>query len=273
MADAIGLFVFPCLLWIFTAPGTLTMAADFDVSFDGYTYADVTGLTVRRLDDGMAVRSRMATPINHQGQFTAGGLLDARKFSLSGLLKGTSADDLRQKWDAFRQAHRPRSPSKFYLHSDRYRWAEVAGIGKVEMGETAKAWLEWSVEFVAADPYDYAETATSTTGLSGGGTVTTAGDSTSLPIFTMVVSSIGTDGTITIGNSTTGESFVLAPCATGTVTIDSRLQTVVRSSVDVTHEMNGQFLTLAPGANTITVSTSGGASISSLSSSAADRWA
>lgn len=246
------------------------MAVDFAIQFGSYVYA-TEGVTVEKVSDPLAVRTRMAATPGRSGAYSAGGLLDTRKFTLEGLIAAADRDDLRDAWDGFRAAHLPGAPAAFYLSSDRYRLAEVVGIGKAEWDGMAGAYLRLSVEFAATEPYDYAATATSTTGLASGGTVTAAGEvATRRVTWTLVV---GTAGTITIENTTTGEQMVLTVATTGTYVVDVAAETVTKSGVDMGDTFAGAFAGLAVGANTIAVSTSGGAVVTTLSCSHRDAWA
>jgi phage-related protein len=245
------------------------MSADFEIAFGSYDYGAISGLTVQKLTDGLEVKQRIADTPGRHGNYTAGGLIAPRRFSLSGLLVGTSATDLRDKWEAFRAAHAPGVPAQFYQHSDRYVWAEVEGIGKAEFNELARVHLEWDVDFFCSDPFAYAHTPGAQTGLAAGGTVSPGGTAYALPLWTIVV---GTIGTITIENETTGQEMVFVPTQTGTYLIDSRLETITRSGVDKSAEMNGEFLRCNVGANTLTVNVSGGAVVTSLRADWNDRY-
>ncbi len=244
----------------------------FAPQFGSYVYANETGVYVQRISDDMDVRTRMAETPGRAGNYTAGGLLAMRRVQMSGIIAVPFGTDLRDTWEAFKAAHRPGVIQALYAHTDRYLLAEVSGVGKAEYDSLAYRQLQFDVDFACSDPYWYDVDTTTTTGLAGGGTVTAGGTAPGAPLWTLVVSSIGTAGTITITNTTTGEAFVLTPAATGTYLIDALAETVVRSSVDVSEQSAGVIPTLAVGANTITVDLTGSATLTSLTCAAQDRY-
>ena len=245
------------------------MAADFAITYGSFAYSSLSGLTVEGADEPLGVRLRQSATPGRDGAYSATSLLEPKRFTLKGILTASTATALRTAWRTFRAAHSASAPAKFYQHSDQYVWAQVAGIGKADIGGMAGAWIRWEVEFFASDPLVYAETATATSSLASGGTMTNSGDVATRPTFTLVV---GTAGTITIENSTTGESMVLTVTTTGTYTIDCRAETVVKVSTSMPEVFTGQFLRLSPGANTIAVSTAGGAVVTTLSASHRSAW-
>lgn len=248
------------------------MAADWESAFEDYVYATACGMRLAKITRPVAVKMRTAdTPGMNRG-YSAGGLLAPVTFAIEGMILGSSSTNLRDRVDNFIAAHAPGTGKRFFPHSDRYRNAEVRGIGEILDDAPIRYYTKFSVEFYSADPLLYATTATSTTGLAGGGTVTNAGNAFTSPTLTVAVSSIGTDGTVTIGNTTTGQSLVLTPDATGTFTIDCAAETVSRSSVYRPATHSGDWLRLDPGANTITVGLAGSATISALSFSHRGAW-
>lgn len=242
------------------------MSADNQMSYGAYTYSSVAGLTIQRLTDPMAVRPRTAETPGKDGAYSAGGLLGSRRFSMRGLMQGTSADNLRTIWRAFRAAHKPGAARTFYRHSDEYINAEVVGISEAEFNEMGRVHIRFEVDFLAVDPFAYKSTTDSQTGLAAGGTATNNGTAYVMPSLALDISSIGTSGTVTITNTTTGQALTLTPAATGVNTIDCGAETVVRGGVDKTTELStaSEFMRLDPGANTITVSTTGGLTVSTL---------
>lgn len=246
------------------------MSADFHIKFGSYDYAAITGLYLENLTDPLAVQMRASDTPGRAGGYSSGGTIASRRFALSGKLVGTSTTDLRSKWRAFRAAHAPGAAQKFYTHSDTYRWAEPVGVTKAQFDQVFSH-LEFEVEFLSVDPYDYEDTPSSATGLAGGGTVTTLGQAPSPPTFTLTVG--GTlGGTITLTNTRTGEAMNILPTATGAIVIDSRLEAITRSGVNISGEMSGLFLSLAVGANVLTVSATGGTTVTVLSVAWNDRY-
>lgn len=254
-------------------------AAKFGTSVSYYTYSTACGMNLRSISRPLTARLRTADTPGMNRVYTAGGLLAPATFSIEGLIVGTSASNYRDRTDTFLAAHSPgRTDSagnlrKFYPHADRFRYAEVRAVNKLEDDSTHRYYNEFAVEFYCADPLLYAETATSTSSLSGGGTITNSGQAATRHVtLTLAVGSIGTNGTIILTNTTTGEVMTITPDATGTFTIDCYAETISRSSAYRPATFSGEWLSLAPGSNTLTVSTTGSASVSSLSCSHRNAW-
>lgn len=246
---------------------------DLALSYGSFVYGAATGVIVEKAGRPEGIKSREADTPGRHGGYSAGGLLAARKFPISGIIVGTSASDTRDKIEAFTAAHAPGSTNPFYYYDDRYINAEVSGISNMEYDGTAMIHVPFDVEFAAiADPWLYDVTINTTTGLAAGGTVTTGGTAPAAPIWTMVVSSFGTNGSITLNNTTTGEILVFAPTLTGTYLINNLLETLTRSGTDYSANMQGVIPGLAVGGNVITISLGGSATLSALSVSWQDRY-
>lgn len=243
------------------------MAADYALKFGSFALNSTNGVWVSDLQDEMPVKPRMAETPGRDGAYTAGGLLNKRRIVVQGLIRGSSADDLRSKLEAFRAAMRPGAPAALYLHSDRILYAEVTGVSDFKFGQTARIHVPFQVEWTAVDPYVYAVTPDSADGLEAGGTVTAGGTGYALPTITVEVSDIGTNGYVVLSNDTINESLALIPAEAGEIVVDCRLETVTRNDVDVSAEMSAysKFLRLAPGANSLTVYLANGAAVSAIS--------
>lgn len=248
------------------------MAADYDSAFGTYNYADSCGIALEEIVVTPSVKRRVADTPGMNRAYTAGGLRGGTTIQIKGQIIGTSTTNVRDRIDTFIAAHAPGIGKKFYPHSDRYYNAEVVGFSGLKFDGQIRFLVPFSVEFFAADPYAYADSATATSSLASGGTVTNGGHAPTFPTITVAVSSIGTNGTVTIGNTTTGQSLVLTPDATGTFTIDCAAQTVSRSSAYRPATHSGDWLRLNAGANTITVTLGGSATISSMSFSHRNAW-
>jgi phage-related protein len=244
---------------------------NFAPVFGAYDYQAVGGVYVQEVDDPVAVKQRTADTPGADGAFTAGGLLDKKVVTLSGMIAKADGT-LRDAWEAFRAAHAPGLPQALYLYSDRYMFAEVTGITNSKFNALANLQIEFEVQFTGCDPFTYDTSVTTTSGLDAGGTVTAVGTAPGAPIWTLVIDDIGTNGSVTVTNTTTGQAFTLKPAATGTYLIDSRLQTVTLSGVDVSDQFSGVFPLIAVGDNTITVATTLSLSVASLVCAAPGRY-
>lgn len=237
--------------------------------FGNYEYPKSIILDTSR---SLETKNRFADTPGRHGQYTQGSLLAARRIPLKGHLIPEPADDMEALWDAFLAAHAPGLPRALYLgRDDRFINAEVISVADTEGGEYPTS-IPWELSFIASDPTQYAAS-TTTTSITAGGTVTNAGNIETPPVISVVLSSIGSSGTLTLTNGSV--SLVLAmPVATTTLTIDMARQRVTNTGgTDVTELVtSGRFWTLQPGNNTVARSFGGGASASSISSVHRERW-
>jgi phage-related protein len=186
-----------------------------------------------------------------------------RKVTLSGnLIVRTSFSDLLDAWSSLSAAHDTGVPVQLCIRDNWYLWAVCESITDSERGVDH---IGYQAQYAARDPYYYSATASTPALTTGGGTFTVGGNKAALPTLTLTVSAAPAGGTITVANSATGESFVLSPNSALAYVLDSRLETVTMSGVDATGQFAGQFLTLAVGSNTLTITTAGGATLSAAS--------
>lgn len=236
------------------------------MTYDSTALATITGLKVEEISDSVAVKVRESATPARDGSYSAGGLAGPRRFTMRCVLSASTADSLRTTFRTVAALFRPGSARKFYKHSDEYVWAEPEGITEIKYGAMQRAWMRFQVGFFCADPYIYSNSETTQASLAAGGTINNGGSVSALPTFTLVIDDIGSDGTVTLENETTGESFTITPAGTGTYIINTRDETITKSSADMTTEVSidSRFLTLAAGSNTLTVSTTGGLSVDTL---------
>lgn len=241
--------------------------------YDSYNYLTKSVvLTYPRAE--VVAKERFAETPGRHGGYTQGGLLSARRFTVGGQLIAAVGDDLEALWDAFMAAHVPGVPKKFYPgRDDRFISAEVVGVKDVNSDQFPTS-VQWELNFLASDPTYYADTATSDT-ITTGGTVTNLGTVETWPSVAVVLTALGTAATLTLTNSTTGKSLVIAmPGSLTTLTIDMAAQKITNTGgTDVTDLLtSGEFWSVAPGANTIVRTFTGGATASSIVSTHRDRW-
>lgn len=246
--------------------------------YNGYTYTTKSLITSNPRE--LVAKTRVADVVGRHGQYSQGGLVAGRPITLRGHLSPASGDVLETLWDDFVAAHFPNTPKVLYLgRDDRYINAEVLGVkdvGTYGVGDDFPTSIPWEVQFLASDPFVYAATASGPTSVNAGGTVTTAGKSSTPPTIVLVISAVGTSAAMTLTNTTTGKVMVVAmPGATTTLTINCALQKITNTGgTDVTDLLtSGSFWELASGANVITKSMSGGATSSSCGVSWRDAWA
>ena len=132
----------------------------------------------------------------------------------------------------------------------------------------ALQWYEFEVPLLAIDPYRYASTATSDTGLLLSGSATTVTDSTTNAGTAASRPTITIDGPATnpkVLNTTDGAKYVQANLVLGagdTLIIDLAAKTATVASVSVLDDMDpaSQWWVLRPGSNSLTYSRTAGAS-------------
>ena len=129
--------------------------------YNGYVYTPSVDLFAS-LTDGVGAKLRVADPPNVDGQFSAGGLIAARKFSIRGQVQiaatgnvQTDAATFRTELDALKAAHLPGSPAPFWIDSDRYINAEVESLSLGEWSKGLPHLDTFEVGFVATDPFYY----------------------------------------------------------------------------------------------------------------------
>ena len=243
-------------------------------TYNGYAYGD----TLYELTEELGYRHRMTKAANRDGAFTDTSLHDPRRLSGTGELvgapnaQGIPAQDiasLRTAADAFKAAHQPGPPQKLMLDSDRYISAQVEHLSLKFDG------LLYAVElsFLAYDPFWYSMAPTTVALAQNAATaITPGGMAKSLPIFTLVVSAAPAGSLITLANAQ-DVTLSYAPPAAGTYTIDCLQESITdQNGADQTAYMTGDFLALIAGANQITLTLSGGVTLSSQSVTWQDRW-
>jgi hypothetical protein len=233
--------------------------------------------TIEEWTDEPTLRGGVSAALRSDIGRAEGGYLGPRRISARGVIGpdgGGSRDELRAIEDAFRWAHRT-GYRVLQRDGDRYVTAEVR---RVTLGaDQGYSWMPFAVEWEAADPYWYS---TSTdddlwTGPTNGGTrpIANAGSAATPAVFTIIVAS-GVELTLTLTNSTTGQSFTLTelPVAGGDeLVVDCGAQTVELEGVNRMRYFSGSFWHLAPGSNTITLALSG-VTLTSIETELRQRW-
>ncbi len=241
--------------------------------FNGYAYPKSQ---IEDWNRDIEAKTRFGDNPGRHGQYTQGGLIAPRKVVLKGHLIPEGGDVLDTLWDSFLSKHIPGTISTLYLgRDDRYITAEVTGLGEVSASDYPLS-RPWEVHYVASDPAFYAATATGPTDITAGGVVVAnAGDLETKPTLVVVLSALGTSGTLTLTNAASGKSLVLAmPGALTTLTLDMALEKVTNTGgADVTNLVSsGVFWGLLPGNNTLNRTWGGSANASSINATHRGRW-
>ena len=170
----------------------------------------------------------------------------------------------------------------FFGRSDRYVNAQCVGVSE-SYQEGSGSWFGAShkllLSFVAGDPYFYATTPTTATGLTAaGGTVTPVGNASAFATWTITVSA-GATGPILLTNTTSGQVATLGASATawanGDVVVLTRtgtVYTVTRNGVSAPGLLAGLIPTLSVGANVVTLAGPAGMTLAALGCGYTARW-
>ncbi len=244
----------------------------FVKSFGSFSYA---AGQIGELDRSYTFRPRVATPANYGGQYDAGPLFDTLAYAISGRITATNlaqadpsqSDSFRAAWRSAVAAHTLGTKGQFKIDSDCYANMTVQSISTSDWTHGMPT-MRWSAVLVSReDPPIWATATTTVTGLTYAGSpnaLTIAGDGPCDPIITLVVTAAPGGGLITIVD-VDGNTFTLAPNETGTYIINSVLRTVTRSGVSKSSLRTGRYPRLKSGTNSLTITLTGGATLSAAS--------
>ena len=205
----------------------------------------------------------------YAGGYAGKRLAASRTASVLGTIKAASFADLLAALSNFQALHDVETAKQLVLRDGWFYYALPDPVTPSDMEATN---LHYQVDYKITDPYCYSATLqTVNLSASGNTTVTTGaqgGNRRAVPTISVVISTPG--GVVTITNATTGETCYLYPTAAQTYTINCRRQTLDAGTMA---EFGGVFLSLAVGANTISISASGGAVVASATCAFRDRGA
>lgn len=178
----------------------------------------------------------------------------SRSITVTGTLAADSYADLLDAWSDLCAAHDVEDAAHLVIRDG---WYLLAQPETVADSERDTSHLKYDITYRCSDPFFRSTTLTSQTlSTSSSTTFTATGNVAALPAISLTFS--GGSGSATITNTTTGETCTISPDTTGTYIIDCEGESVTLSSADKSACFAGQFLTIAPGSNTIAVSATGG---------------
>jgi phage-related protein len=193
------------------------------------------------------------------GSITQTGRRKSRLVTIRGSITAADPDTLQATSDAMRAAIAPGNPGQLWLgRDDRYANAQVeTWSDDTEDGMYFGVVVNISIGFRLADPFWYAASATTDALATAGGTVTTGANAPASPAWSVTIGTGGT-GTVTLTNSTTGETAMLSGTFTAgdVIVIDRSAYTVTLNGASAFGLLSGRIPSLAAGANTITASAS-----------------
>lgn len=223
----------------------------------------------------VAARRRSAEAAGLDGEWSQGGLVAPKRIIVTGKVRCSSVAARNAAWDALVSGLPLDAPGNLVLEqADRRYPAEVEAISDVV--DAMRPWsLEYEVQFVVPGGCAEAAAVTNASLTTTGGTLAApAGNHHALPRIEVTVSSIGTGGTLTVTNTSTGQSVTAKPGGTGVIAFDSAEERLYRAGADWTGEWTaGEWPRLLPGvANFFSVTTTGGLTVSAVQVLYRARW-
>lgn len=210
----------------------------------------------------------------------------SRRLSVEGSAMGFGggAGAIQTALDALRGGCEAAGPvQKLYFgRPDRYVKAQVVGISESygDAGRMFGSAHKLLISFLAGDPlfYDNGGSLSAVGLTSAGGTVTPAGNAPAFATWSIPVTTGGT-GSISLVNTTSGQSCTLGTAATAwargdaiVLTRAKGIYTVTKNGVAAPGLLLNLIPTLGVGANVVTLSATGGIALGPLGCTYAPRW-
>lgn len=249
------------------------------LSFNGWVFRDHgCPVTSVRIEDPSTRGEALRVPRSNRAR-EVDGYLGPRVVVLEGIARGSTASLFRTaKNDLLRTLNPTRGYANFTLDDDRYlRCRPLALPSLVESGRN-DGWASWSARLQAADPYWYATSATTdswsmpaqgdTKALTGN-----AGTEPAQPTVTVTAASTGTMALV-LTNGANSDALRLDGEVTAgdVIAVNTLAQTVTLNGSNARSLMSGDWLSLEPGANTLTLTTLAGVTLTSIVLSWRFRW-
>jgi hypothetical protein len=228
-----------------------------------YSFNSATLPNVATVATPYSSRISSAETPSRPGGYAGQQFAAERKISLTGTLTASSYSALQTAWSDLLAANDVSVPAQLVVRDNWYYLATCESIADSERDVTS---IQYDATYVCADPVAFSTTLSTPTLPTTGGTITSvAGNKPALPALTLTVSAAPASSYLTVTNTTTSESFVLFPDATGVFVIDSLAESCKVGTTDKMACFQGRFISLRPGSNTLTIATSGGAALSAAS--------
>jgi phage-related protein len=227
-----------------------------------YSFAGTPLPLVESVAAPYAGRVGSASTPGRAGNYTGKQFASERRISVSGTLVAASYDALQTAWSAMQSVHDVSTPQQLVLRDG---WYYLATVESISDDEREIGHIRYSATYSCADPYAFSTTLSAPSISTSGGTFSVGGNRPAKPSLSITVSAAPASSSIVITNTTTGTSCTISPNATGTYVLNSLSETVTMNSLNKMAAFSGSFLSLPPGSNTLTISTSGGATVSAAS--------
>lgn len=209
-------------------------------------------------DAPITVRMRVSD-VARGAAYSQGGVIDAKRIKVRGLVKCYSVADQQTKEDDI-AAKLPVGqvlPLVLVPSSNRYYPAEVESISFTRNERNSS--LVYEVGFYVPGGCAVATNESSVGFPGGSGTVTlSAGNERVRPRISVSFGFVSANASVTFTNTATGEALTFAPTTTDTRILDTHLESITfaAGSIDKTAEwVSGDFPTLIVGANPFTLTT------------------
>jgi len=239
------------------------------ITFAGYTLP----ATIRPSDEDSGLDTAAQARPRGSGSVTQSGRREPTQLVAVGDIAAATPDLLDQAVQDLKAKLYAGYGDLYFGRSDRYyKQAQCRTFGhSTNEGLLFGVVAEIKITFEAADyPEAFASSGATSALSAGGGTVTVSGDAAVLPVWTITVGSAGS-GPFTLSNAATGEAATLAPAdgsdfGAGDVIILTRDgYSVTRGGVEEFGLLDGRIPRLLAGANVVTLSAGGTATVSALS--------
>jgi Phage tail protein. len=215
----------------------------------------------------VVARLRAADSVGFDGAYAQSALLGPKKIVVSGIVSCASESARETALNALRNGLQIGTTGSLVIESGRAYAAQVEAITEIITPQSFR--LGYEVTFYVPDGLAKT-TSESSFGLATSGDDTTVlgagigGDHQTPARIELTVSSLGSDGTVTVTNTTRGESVEIKPAATGLVVINSEAEDITRSGSSVIGEwQSGDWIYLTPHVdNVFEISTTGDLTLS-----------
>jgi hypothetical protein len=219
-------------------------------------------------------RPRVSTPAGLPGVYSQGPFPAEKRITVSGKIVTTPGQTLaaakRELW-----AGLPFGPLQLLvLRTDAasYFPCEVEGVTEGE--SLADCWLNYDAMFLCPGGLEYTSASTTAALAAGANALTSVGTWAAAPIVTVNVTAAPAGGTVTLTRGD-GKFWTLRPAQVGAWVLDALAEIVTApdgSDGWASLAPGSLLLELAPGANTLTLTTAGGASAGAASITWQERY-
>lgn len=239
-------------------------------TFGGFALPNVLKLPVIT----RGARPRVSTPAGLPGVYSQGPLPAEKRITVSGKIVTTQgqtlADARRELWAGLPfDLLRP-----LVLRADAASYFPCELEGLTEGDSLADCWMNYDATFLCPGGLEYSAAGTTAALAAGANALTCVGTWEAAPVVTVNVTAAPGGGTLTLTRGD-GKFWTLRPLQAGAWVLDALAEAVTApdgSDGWARLAPGSQLLEIAPGANTLTLTTAGGASAGAASVSWQERY-